>query len=97
MDCKKWRGPGKVIGHESQQVLIKHGGTYVRVHPCRVLLEKEDERQINANSPETEKCPVVDGGKRNEDEIYVSSDEETKTEKPDFPPEQNRVSKSKLD
>ena len=43
MDCKKWKGPGKVIGQESQQILIKHGGIYVRVHPCRVMLEKESE------------------------------------------------------
>ena len=47
MDCKKWKGPGKVIGHDSQQVLIKHGGTYVRVHPCRVVLEKACEDNMN--------------------------------------------------
>ena len=27
-------GPGAVIGWEHKQVLVKHGGTYVRVHPC---------------------------------------------------------------
>ena len=31
-----WMGPGTVIGWESKQVLVKHGGTYVRVHPCRL-------------------------------------------------------------
>ena len=43
-DSKKWKGPAKVIGTESQQILIKHGGTYVCVHPCRVLLSKESSK-----------------------------------------------------
>ena len=29
-DSKHWKGPGKVLGHDGQQVLIKHGGIY---HP----------------------------------------------------------------
>ena len=40
MDSRRWKGPGTVIGQDSQQVLIKHGSTYVRVHPCRVVLDK---------------------------------------------------------
>ena len=35
-ESTKWMGPGTVIGWESKQVLVKHGGTYVRVHPCRL-------------------------------------------------------------
>ena len=41
-DSKKWKGPGKVIGHDSQQILVKHGSVYVRVHPCRLLLGGTD-------------------------------------------------------
>ena len=51
-DSRKWKGPGKVIGQDSQQVLIKHGGMYVRVHPCRVMHWKESHFQrssINKN------------------------------------------------
>ena len=40
-DSKKWKGPGKVIGQDAQQVLIKHGGVYVRVHPCRIMMKKD--------------------------------------------------------
>ena len=36
----KWKGPGTVIGQDGQQVLVKHGSVYVRVHPCRLMLEK---------------------------------------------------------
>ena len=32
----EWKGPGKVIGTDSQTVLIKHGSIHVRVHPCRI-------------------------------------------------------------
>ena len=43
-DCKKWRGPGKVIGHDSSNILIKHGANYVRVHACRVLPDRTESR-----------------------------------------------------
>ena len=37
-DSKEWHGPGKVIGCEKSQYLIKDGGGYTRVHPCRMKL-----------------------------------------------------------
>lgn len=39
--CDRWLGPGTVIGWEHKQVLVKHGGTYVRVHPCRLVSHPE--------------------------------------------------------
>ena len=33
----KWKGPGPVIGQDGQQVFVRHGGTYVRIHPCRLM------------------------------------------------------------
>ena len=38
MDSKEWKGPGVIIGKDGKQVLVKHGGIYVRVHPCRLSL-----------------------------------------------------------
>lgn len=32
----KWRGPATVLGKDGQQTLLKHGGYYIRVHPCRI-------------------------------------------------------------
>ena len=43
-ESKEWKGPGKVIGQDGQQVLVKHGGTYVRVHPCRLALQNNDNK-----------------------------------------------------
>ena len=37
-DASEWHGPGKVLGQDGQQVLVKHGSYYVRVHPCRLRL-----------------------------------------------------------
>ena len=35
---KHWKGAATVIGQKNQQVLIKHGSTYHRIHPCRLCL-----------------------------------------------------------
>ena len=37
---KKWKGPGTVLGQDGQQILVKHGSVYIRVHPCRICLER---------------------------------------------------------
>ena len=33
-----WKGPVILIGKENKQILVKHGGHYIRVHPCRLQL-----------------------------------------------------------
>ena len=46
-DSNEWKGPGKVIGKERKQILVKHGGYYARVHPCRLqLLNKEEDTNL---------------------------------------------------
>ena len=40
----KWKGPGTVVGKEHKDVLVKHGGSYFRVHPCS--LQKVNSEQI---------------------------------------------------
>ena len=35
-DSAKWHGPGVVIGIDNKQVLVRHGGTVVRVHTARL-------------------------------------------------------------
>ena len=39
-NSNEWKGSGTVIGQDGQQVLVKHGGSYVRVHPSHLLLEQ---------------------------------------------------------
>ena len=59
-DLRKWQGPGKVIGHESSNILIKHGAQYVRVHACRVMLLKSEEEQRTGPSEEQKTGPSED-------------------------------------
>ena len=68
----KWHGPATVLGQEGQQLLLKHGGFYIRVHSCRVQhVNDPNESQsstaqckINAessHSPKAVKCsPATD-------------------------------------
>ena len=44
-DSEQWHGPAIVIGKDGKQVLVRHGGVYVRVHTCRL--------QYAGNNPET--------------------------------------------
>ena len=36
---RRWKGPASVLGQDGQQVLVKHGSHYIRVHPYRLTLE----------------------------------------------------------
>lgn len=33
----KWKGPGCVIGQENKNILVKHGGELIRVHPASLI------------------------------------------------------------
>ena len=34
---KGWKGPAVVLGQDGQNVLVRHGGAFYRVHPCHLL------------------------------------------------------------
>ena len=81
-DSSKWKGPGYVLGQEGQQILVKHGGVYVRVHPCRLLHKVTPEvcqdsegesRSVQKSETEhvVQKCKSVD-----EPEKQVASDDD---------------------
>ena len=50
----KWHGPATVLGQEGQQVLLKHGGFYIRVHCCRV----QHVNDLNESQRSTAQCKV---------------------------------------
>lgn len=77
-DHKKWKIPGFVVGHDSQQIPIKHGSTYVRKHPCRVLLKQA--------GPSNTSCDNLASTTSVQKETLVkSSDEESSTHGMDIP------------
>ena len=80
-DC---HGPAVVIGKDGQQCLLKHGGTYIRVHPCRMQLCKERSYSI----PICDEQPCFDDARdvlnpknthvsmsEEEDDAYTTADE----------------------
>ena len=36
MSSNLWHGPAKMLGKDGQMCLLKQGGFYLRVHPCRM-------------------------------------------------------------
>ena len=54
-DDNRWRGPGVVIGRDGKQILVRHGGVYVRVHICRLQRAptKSRHEECSDNSPGT--------------------------------------------
>ena len=77
-DSKEWHGPGVVIGKDGKQILVRHGGIYVRVHMCR--LSRTDGNKWS--STEENRLPVADSENerntlmnREEEEIDIQSPE----------------------
>ncbi|MCP3851495.1 MAG: hypothetical protein GY694_14810, partial [Gammaproteobacteria bacterium] len=52
-DSQIWHGPATVLGKDAQNYLLKHGGVYVRVHPCRlqpIVEHHSDPSQISEDN-----------------------------------------------
>ena len=41
---REWRGPGSVIGHDGQQVQVKHGSPYICFLLCRLTLDNSSKQ-----------------------------------------------------
>ena len=55
LNNKIWQGPGKVIAQDGAQVLVKsNAGRLVKVHPCKLVLKQNAEKQIGNNNNPTE-------------------------------------------
>ena len=49
----RWSGPGTVVGQENQQILVRIGGFYYRMHPCRVIsVEESNELMVKNDTNE---------------------------------------------
>ena len=46
-----WQGPvSSVIGRDDQQILVKHGSNYIRLHSCNLQLMSNNISRFNALS-----------------------------------------------
>ena len=96
-DKNEWRGPGVVIGQVNQQVFVKHGTFYIRVHPCRLQLVKSSFQ--SSNEPVSEQSSQYGHNHQNESntqnqqtEINSSSDSENESSDTNEAPPQNQHS-----
>ena len=86
---RRWRGPGKVLGQDGQQVLIKHGSTYVCCHPCCISLDKRSSHQLEQQLDRNGQLHEWDSNQQtdNGDKTVLGesdSDSETENEKSNF-------------
>ena len=58
----EWHGPAKIIGRDDQRYLLKHGGTYHRVHPCK--MQHVTDGNHNMTLPETQSSATQTPGSR---------------------------------
>lgn len=50
----EWHGPAKVLGRDGSQYLLKHGGHYIRVHPCRLQLVNPMNQDLHTENTSSE-------------------------------------------
>ena len=73
---KKWHGPAKVLGKDGQQHLLKHGGVYIRVHPCRMQLCNPQTNEILEDEEKTSSVPINNDSNINSNNSDTKNDEE---------------------
>ena len=75
-----WKGPATLIGQENQQVLIKHGSTYQRMHLCRLCLIDCLNLSETEQNPEKEEVNSYDSKEMQvsgNNELQVSAEMDT--------------------
>ena len=88
-----WRGPGVVIGQYKKLVLVKHGGTFVRVHPTKIVLKTEADKRVNeVKIIETPHDANITSATEADDKSDSDSDEDSDVEERTSNKQQSSVS-----
>jgi len=77
-DSSEWHGPGVVIGRDGKLILVRHGGTYVRVHECRLSrspIKISDSQQLTDTRRNKSERETGNGSKVQEECDDESEDE----------------------
>ena len=72
-------GPATVIGRDGQQILLKHGGMYIRVHPCRMqpcITETTSTSSSYEQSSQSNNNTSSVSSSEDNDNDYVTADED---------------------
>ena len=75
---KRWKGPAKVLGKESNFVLIRNGASYFRCHPCNLIKVNPEENEDKEKSQKNVQKNSTNVPDKSDDEISCEdSDQET--------------------
>ena len=77
---KRWRGLGRVLCQDGQQILVKYGSNYVRVHPCRLSLARNMYNHLNYNAVQKSTEPSQIRDKHNSQIILELASEDEMTQ-----------------
>ena len=90
-DSRKWKGPATVLGKDGQQVLLKHGGYYVRVHPCKLRLANCNAQQSSNKEDTTETKQTESADPSNGREGVHDTDSDTSDSDDDLVQERDMI------
>lgn len=80
-DNNEWKGPGVVIGQDGVVVFVRHGGSYIRAHRCRLVKMAETcvpeqniepmskQEKVTVDKIENEQEESLDNNSTNEEDI----------------------------
>ena len=70
---KGWRRPAKVLGKEGNFVLIRHGNSFYRCHPCHLMKVNHTEslHQMGGNDSTTKSSTAVTKRKTNTKQVPI--------------------------
>ena len=84
----RWRGPATVLGKDGQQVLLKHGGFYVRVHPCCIRQSRDEasavvkNENVNPSNSNPDRPTLKDATSQESTMVDTESDSEDNGDSP---------------
>ena len=81
MNDKWWKGLEKVVGQDGQQVLVKYGSSYVRVHSCRLSSTRSTNIRSNNtnNQVQTDEIKEIEH-KQSQSNNLIPNDEDSEDE-----------------
>ena len=89
-------GPATVVGKDCQQVLLKHGGSYLRVHPCRLQHYKNDSNTSSTDVSPTQTSSHVSTADGIPNSLVTSEPDDETDSNDDSPPDISPTSSNTL-
>ena len=74
-NVKGWKGPATVIGKDGSVVMLRHGGSLVRAHPCHLMKDGDQQnKHLTNRSTEIPNDNIVETSETDEENDIVEDD-----------------------